>query len=197
MHAEPDREADVALMLRLKAGDDLALNALMDQWQAPLTAFVYRYIGRHEDALDLAQETFVRIFENRHRYEPTGKFSTWLFSIAANLCRNYVRWAERHPTVAAVTTSPSGATHDLLEETAAPDHSPADNAEHNDLASAVREHIQALPHELKAALLMFEYNDLSHQEIAAALHCTPKAIEMRIHRARQILHERLRRWKLE
>src|SRR5438132_1428009 len=95
-----ENDADIALMLRLAAGEDLALNELMMRWQQPLVSFIYRYVGNQTDALDLAQETFVRIFESRHRYRHYGKFSTWLFAIAANLCRNHFRWRERHPTIA-------------------------------------------------------------------------------------------------
>src|SRR5258707_10545413 len=82
-------------MLRLKNGEDWILNELMTRWQQPLVAFIYRYIGRETEALDLAQETFVRVYATRHRYAVRGKFSTWLFTIAVNLCRNYLRWRQR------------------------------------------------------------------------------------------------------
>jgi RNA polymerase sigma-70 factor, ECF subfamily len=186
---------DMQCMARLKAGDDLALNELMSRWQAPLVAFILRYTGNASDALDLAQETFVRVYENRHRYQPTAKFSTWLFTIASNLCRNLVRWRERHPTVPL-----SGSDNDdepgLESQLHAPDETPADNAERSDLASAVREHIQKLPHDLKTVVLLFEYQDLGYEEIAATLGCTPKAVETRLYRARQILRESLSRWKI-
>ena len=91
MDADPDAE----LMLRLKNGEDWILNELMTRWQQPLVAFIYRYIGRETEALDLTQETFVRVYETRHRYTVRGRFSTWLFAIAANLCRNHLRWRQR------------------------------------------------------------------------------------------------------
>src|SRR5258708_34552511 len=89
--ADPDAE----LMLRLKDGEDLMLNELMTRWQQPLVAFIYRYIGHQSDALDLAQETFVRVYQARSRYTARAKFASWLFAIAANLCRNYVRRCKR------------------------------------------------------------------------------------------------------
>src|SRR5438045_3684132 len=92
-------DADTQAMLRLKGGEDLALNELMARWQTPLVSFILSYTGHAQDALDLAQETFVRFFENRSHYEPRSKFSTWLFAIATNLCRNLARWRERHPTI--------------------------------------------------------------------------------------------------
>lgn len=186
-------DTDIQTMLR-KGGDDLALNELMGRWQTPLVSFILRYTGNHEDALDLAQETFVRVFEHRASYEPRSKFSTWLFAIATNLCRNQARWRERHPTV---TLHGSGEDDEPgLEDTMpAPGDSPADSAERSDLASAVREHIQKLPHDLKTAVLLFEYQDLGYEEIAATFGCTPKAVETRLYRARQLLRESLSRWK--
>jgi RNA polymerase sigma-70 factor (ECF subfamily) len=186
---------DVQCMSRLKGGDDLALNDLMTRWQKPLVSFILRYTGNEQDALDLAQETFVRVFEHRGSYEPRSKFSTWLFTIATNLCRNRARWCERHPTV---TLHGSGDDDDTgLESTVpAPGDTPADSAERHDLASAVREHIQKLPHDLKTVLLLFEYQDQGYEEIAASLGCSPKAVETRLYRARQLLRDSLSRWKI-
>ena len=180
-------------MLRLKGGDDLALNELMIRWQNPLVGFIFRYTGSHEDALDLAQETFVRVFESRGRYEPRSKFRTWLFTIATNLCRNHARWRERHPTV---TLHDTGEEKDAALENAlpAPDGTPSDSAQREDLAGAVRAAIQALPHDLKAVVLLFEYEEQGYEEIAAALGCSPKAVETRLYRARQFLREKLARW---
>src|SRR4029077_6971878 len=89
------RDPDAELMLRLKDGEDLMLNELMTRWQQPLVAFIYRSIGHQSDALDLAQETFVRVYQARSRYTARAKFASWLFAIAANLCRNYMRRSAR------------------------------------------------------------------------------------------------------
>jgi RNA polymerase sigma-70 factor, ECF subfamily len=191
----PELDEDVATMLRLQNGDDLALNELMSRWQTPLIAFTLRYTGNSADAVDLAQESFVRVYESRDRYQPTAKFSTWLFAIASNLCRNLARWRERHPTVPLSTPGDDGEPA-LARTLAAHDGTPADNAERNDLANAVREHIQNLPHDLKTVILLFQYHELGYEEIAATLGCTPKAVETRLYRARQHLRESLTRWKL-
>src|SRR5258708_3820931 len=161
-------------MSRLKTGDDLALNELMNRWQTPLVGFILRYTGNQEDALDLAQETFVRVYESRHRYQPSAKFSTWLFAIAANLARNLARWRDRHPMVPldAGGQDDQASLGSLLP---AAGDSPADSAQRNDLANAVRQHIQELPHDLKTAVLLFEYQDLNYEQIATVLECTPKA----------------------
>ena len=195
MSLEDSSQDDVQCMARLQKGEDTALNELMARWQQPLVSFILRYTGNAEDALDLAQETFVRVFESRDRYEPRGRFSTWLFTIATNLCHNQARWRARHPTV---TLHGSGEDDDAgLESTLpAPGDTPAAAAERRDLARAVRAHVQALPHDLKTVVLLFEYQDRGYEEIAAALGCTPKAVETRLYRARQILRESLSRGKV-
>lgn len=194
MSAEPDYDAEI--MLRLRNGEETALNELMARWQQPLVSFIYRYVGNQSDALDLAQETFVRVFENRKGYKPKAKFSTWLFSIAANLCHNLVRWRNRHPTVALTHDENDADHHDLLETLPSLERSPADTASSNDLANAVRQHVQELPHDLKTVVLLFEFEDLSYEEIARVLGCSTKAVESRLYRARNILRDRLTRWKI-
>src|SRR5688572_13207869 len=91
--------SDPELMARLSAGDDLALNALMDRWGGRVAGFLHKMTGQHEAAADLAQETFVKLYQARGRYRPSGNFSTYLFAIASNLARNHARWKSRHPTV--------------------------------------------------------------------------------------------------
>lgn len=195
MNTDDPAQEDVKCMLRLKSGEDTALNELMTRWQKPLVSFILRYAGNEQDALDLAQETFVRVFESRARYEPRSRFSTWLFTIATNLCRNQARWRERHPTV---TLHATGEDEDSGLESTLPatGDTPADSAEREDLASAVREAIQTLPHDLKTAVLLFEYQEQGYEEIAATLQCSPKAVETRLYRARKILREALARWKI-
>ncbi|MEO8351739.1 MAG: sigma-70 family RNA polymerase sigma factor [Chthoniobacteraceae bacterium] len=188
-------DPDADSMLQLAGGDDLALNAIIGRWQKPVVAFIQRYTGSPEDALDLAQETFVRVYESRARYQPTAKFSTWLFTIASNLCRNDARWRARHPTVP-LDGATAGDASDLGSKLPAPGDSPADTAERNDLASAVREAVQSLPHDLRTAVLLFEYQDQGYEEIAGALGCSPKAVEMRLYRARKILRGLLGHWKV-
>src|SRR5258708_31761631 len=120
MEADPEAE----LMLRLKSGEDSILNELMTRWQQPLVAFIYRYIRHETDALDLAQETFVRVYETRHRYTVQAKFSTWLFSIAANLCRNHLRWRQRRrePVPETRDTQEAGLAEHVQRLGASPDH---------------------------------------------------------------------------
>lgn len=185
MEADPDAE----LMLRLKNGEDRILNELMTRWQEPLVAFIYRYIGHESEALDLAQETFVRVYETRHRYVIRGKFSTWLFAIAANLCRNYLRWRQRRGEPVAETWDAKGGEGNESPQT--PEDSPDQAAIRSESIALIRAAIDKLPHDLKTAVLLYEYQSLSYAEIASVLGCSVKAAEMKLYRARQFLREKL------
>ena len=186
-------EADAAAMTRLRDGDDLALNELMTRWQQPLVNYLTRFCGNEATALDLAQDTFVRVYEARSRYDTRGKFATWLYTIAGNLARNSHRWQQRHPTVSldAPTDENGGtlSTH-LPDAASAPDAS----AEQSERAAAVRSAISELPEDQRTIVLLSEYENLSHADIATVLGCTAKAVETRLYRVRQTLREKLLRW---
>lgn len=184
--------ADESLMARLQGGDDLALNEIMTRWQKPLASYLFRHVGNETAALDLAEETFVRLYESRARFEGRAKFSTWLYTIATNLCRNHHRWRARHPNVSLETPLAPGSDTPLSDTLAAPSPSPAELAATRDTAQIVRAAIDELPGEQRTALLLFEYQDLGHAEIAEIMGCSPKAVETRLYRARQALRERLK-----
>jgi RNA polymerase sigma-70 factor, ECF subfamily len=187
MEADPD----VELMLRLKNGEDRILNELMARWQQPLVAFIYRYIGRETEALDLAQETFVRVYATRRRYTVRGKFSTWLFTIAANLCRNHLRWRQRRGEPASETWDTEDAKP--AESLQSLEDSPDQAAMRSESISLIRVAIDKLPHDLKTVILLYEYQSLSYAEISSVLGCSVKAVEMKLYRAKHLLRERLMR----
>jgi RNA polymerase sigma-70 factor (ECF subfamily) len=174
---DPDNEA----MLALAAGQDTALHAIMDRWREKVAAFLYRMTGNYQTAADLAQETFVRVYQGRYRYAAGRPFGTWLFAIAANLARNHARWRTRHPE----TNLPHEEDH------IDPAADPSIVAANRDQVRAVQKCIGELPHDQREALVLSVYHDLSHEEIAASLGCSTKAVEHRIHRARKYLHAAL------
>lgn len=183
-------DSDSELMSRLAAGDDLALNVLMDRWSTRVSSFLFRMTGQRDIALDLAQETFVKLYQARGRYKPQGGFSTWLFAIAANLARNHARWKRRHPTVSMEETSNGGL--DCHEETAHDGRTPGELAQARETAAAVNRAVLELPHELREALTLFVHEGLGYSEIANLAGCSEKAVETRIYRARQILKDKLK-----
>jgi RNA polymerase sigma-70 factor (ECF subfamily) len=145
--------------------------------------------GRHEVAVDLAQETFVKLYQARSRYEASGTFSTYLFTIAANLARNHARWKSRHPTVSLDAVDEQG--NSRRAESVDPGKTPEESAETLEKFKAVHQALLALPHDLREAMTLFVYEGMGHAEIAALTRCSPKAVETRIYRARQILKEQL------
>ena len=180
----PASDPDDAAMLRLGGGEDLALDELMDRWSARLTSFLQRMTGNHTAAADLAQETFVRIYQARERFRPEGTFKALLFQVAANLARNHARWRKRHPE--------TSIDREEFPEPAAAEHSdPAREAQAAETARAVKAAVLSLDDDLRAPLVMSVYEGLDHKSIAAALGCSPKAVEMRIYRARQSLRQQL------
>lgn len=182
---------DHELMARLANGDDLALNVLMRRWSDRIVSFLYRMTGRHDAAVDLAQETFVKLYQARGRYRPRGgEFSTWLFTIASNLAKNQARWRSRHPEVSLDAVAEDG-TRSLPEPCSAV-ASPDQVAVSRETDLQVRAAILALPSDLREALLLFTHEQLGYADIAHITRCSPKAVETRIYRARQILKERLK-----
>jgi RNA polymerase sigma-70 factor (ECF subfamily) len=188
-----DTEAqDRADMTRLATGHDAALNSLMERHSGPVFNFLYRMLGNEDDANDLAQETFVRIYRHRERFE-NGKFTTWLYTIAGNLARNHYRWRSRHPAISLEAETDPAAGH-LSEVLPSDAPGPAEDALQRERQQAVRQAISNLPADLREAVLLCEWESLAVAEAAKVLGTTPKAVESRLYRARKQLRELLKRW---
>jgi RNA polymerase sigma-70 factor (ECF subfamily) len=183
-------DSDEVLMGTLAGGDDLALNHLMDRWQAPLRGFLYRYTQNEHDAGDLAQETFVRIYQNRTRFRPGARFSTWMFQIALNLARSRARWQKRHPTES--LDGESETPNSRLQISS--DATPAEASLATEQTAAVRAAIAALPPDLRDAVILSEYEEKPQAEIAAIVGTTTKGVETRLYRARQHLRKALQKY---
>ena len=182
--------SDPELMARLAAGDDLALNTLMDRWAQRVNAFLFRMTGNQDTALDLAQETFVKLYQARDRYRANGTFSTYLFAIASNLARNQARWKAHHSTLS--LDGPEEEAECANEEAVDPGRNPEEAAAAAEKIAAVEEAFHRLPADLREAMSLFIYEGMGYSDIAALSGCSPKAIETRIYRARQILKEQLK-----
>lgn len=192
LHSE---ELDILAMQRLTAGEDRALNELMDRWSSRVMAYLLRMTGSESAAADLAQETFVRLYQTRMRFQPhaharKGKrpesqrpFSIWLFGIAANLGRNHLRWIRRHPTLSL----------EEADEVEAGDH-PGLSVESQERGRTVRAAIATLPSDLREVVILSEYEDLPQAGIARIAGCSVKAVERRLSRAREILRTNLRKY---
>jgi RNA polymerase sigma-70 factor (ECF subfamily) len=175
--------SDEELARALSRGEERALDTLMLRWQVPLRAFLYRYLQNEADAFDLAQETFVRVYRHRANYQKGKRFSTWMFQIALNLARDHGRQKTRRPVVSMEEAPETASEGDPRASTLGEER-----------ARAVREAIGELPESLREAVLLFEYEHKSHAEIAVIVGASAKAVETRLHRARELLRKGLRRF---
>jgi RNA polymerase sigma factor (sigma-70 family) len=181
----PD-ELDVQDMSRLSAGHDAALNSLMERHAGKLFNYLVRCLQNEDDAADAAQETFVKVFQHRTRFDPEQKFSTWLYAIAANLVKDRYRWRSRHPQVS--LDAESNATGDTFRDSLPGDGPlPHERVQAEERSETVRRAVAALPEELRQPLILAEYEERSHAEIGSILGCSAKAVETRIYRARHQL----------
>ena len=180
-------------MAQLAAGHSAALDDLMARHAPKLIRYLVRSLQDEEDADDLAQETFVRVYRNREKFNPTQRFSTWLYAIASNLVRDRFRYRSRHPEVSldAEKDSDNESFVSSLEEQRP---TPVERMEASERVAMIRAAVQELPEELRLPLILFEYEELSGPEIATVLNCSPKAVETRLYRARRQLRTNLSRF---
>ena len=178
-----ETDVDAADMLALQRGDSPALDRLMERWQTRLRAYLLRHLTTQADALDLAQETFVRVFRHRDKFDPQRRFSTWMFQIALNLLRDHGRYQQRRPTT---PLSEAPETQDTCD--------PSQLATQHEVALAVRNAISALPANLREVVVLSEYEHLPQADIAEIVGCSTKAVETRLYRARQQLRHQLSAW---
>lgn len=190
MNAPSPDELDAADMQRLASGHDAALNDIMERHGERLFHFLIRGLQNEDEAADLAQEAFVRVYQNRAKFDAGQKFSTWLYAIAANLVKDRYRWRSRHPQVS--LDAENEQTGDSFRERL-PAHSPTPSEclQADERADAVRRAVAALPEDLRTPLILAEYEERSHAEIGDILRCSAKAVETRIYRARQQLRASL------
>jgi RNA polymerase sigma-70 factor (ECF subfamily) len=184
-----DPATDRASLAALQQGDTTALNRLIARWQRPLLAYAYRYLQNSADAHDMVAGVFVRLYQHRLRLRPDTNVSAWLFTALTNLCHNHHRWKRRHPTV---PLEPTPRSDDNDRPISFPDIAsdqplPGAGLAQDELLDAVKAAIAQLPHDLKVAVLLHHYQNLSYREIAEITHCSERGVETRLYRARQQL----------
>jgi len=184
---------DGADMARLVGGEDAALNTLMERHASRIFHFLCRMLGNEEDANDLAQETFVRVYRARESYKSAQKFSAWLYTIAGNLARNHLRWRSRHPQVSLDAESATTEQR-LADSIPANTSTPSQAMITAERAASVRAAVQSLPDDMREAIILCELEEMAVAEAALVLESTPKAVESRLYRARQLLREKLGKW---
>lgn len=179
-------------MLRVKRGDRAAFEALVEKWKQPVMNVVYRTLPDATEAEDLAQNVFVQVYRSAHRYRVKARFSTWLFTIARNLCLNEIRRRTRHPAEPLQGTAGEDSE---LPERQLPDPGaplPTEELLRGELFRKVDEAIAGLPENQRIALLLCREEELSYEDISDVLGCSLPATKSLIHRARETLKARLK-----
>jgi RNA polymerase sigma-70 factor (ECF subfamily) len=185
-------DPDAALMLRVKQGDTGAFTALVEKYKQPVMNLAARTLRDPTEAEDLAQNVFVQVFKSAARYQITAKFSTWLFTIARNLCLNEIRRRSRHPAESLDAPHPDQEDQPKHQFEDARNASPPDSLLQGELVKKIEEAIAALPESQRTALLLRRQDELSYEEIAAVLGCSLSATKSLIHRGRETLKEKLK-----
>jgi RNA polymerase sigma-70 factor, ECF subfamily len=184
-------EPDTQLMLRLKAGDTSSFTALLERHRTPVVRFLFRMVQNQAVAEELAQEVFLRVYRSRASYEPTAKFTTWLFRIATNLALNQLRNGSGERSTESLDETYEGSEGDPVRQ--AEDRTP--NIEQHLMREArlqqVREAIAALPEKQRAAVLMHKYEGMDYAQIGKILNASESAVKSLLFRAYEKLRERL------
>jgi len=188
MEAVGALERDAELMLRVRAGDVTSFTLLLEKHRGPVINFLYRMIQNQPVAEELAQEVFLRVYRSRETYEPTAKFTTWLFRIATHLALNQIRDRkhERNQENLDQETA-EGMTRQVADRGLNVEQDMVRQARLNE----VRDAIAALPDKQRAAVMMHKYQELEYSQIAKALACSESAVKSLLFRAYETLRGRL------
>jgi RNA polymerase sigma-70 factor (ECF subfamily) len=187
------RDPDIRVMLRVRADEPGAFQELVELYQHRLVAVMHHLVGNAEEAEDLAQEVFLRVYKVRHKYRPRAKFSTWVFTIANNLALNVLRARQRKPSVP-LNLRDSGPLGLNPADKLVRDRQrlPAERMQQQELAGIVQEAIAGLNERQRAAVVLNKFEDMNYAEIAEVMGLTTKAVKSLLSRARGNLRDVLK-----
>lgn len=190
----PTNRSDEELVARATAGDLESFNQLVRRWERPIFALAYRTLGREEDARDVVQDAFLRAYRGLPRFKGEAKFSSWLYRITLNLCRDWIRRERRAPIV----PTPAGADPNAFaDEQVSPSVSVEELVGRRQMSDAVARALAELPEDQRTAILMKEYHGLTFQEIADTLQCPLSTVKTRLYQGLSVLRRRLERRQAE
>jgi RNA polymerase sigma-70 factor (ECF subfamily) len=189
------RDPDVRLMLRVRDGDNAAFAELVELYHQRLVTVMHHLVSNNEEAEDLAQEVFLRIFRGRKKYHPRAKFSTWLFTIANNLALNALRSRQRKPVVR-LNVRDSGPLGPRPAEQLVKDRGnlPVQNLQHEELLHLIRLALEGLNERQRVAVVLNKFEDMNYNEIADVMGLSMKAVKSLLSRARDKLREALKEY---
>jgi RNA polymerase sigma-70 factor (ECF subfamily) len=189
MGASPAPDLDAQLMLRVRDGDEDSFRVLLDKYRNPLIHFLYRMVQHQPVSEELAQEVFLRIYRSRASYEPTARFTTYMFRIATHLALNWLR-DEKPDRVVERLDQERDADAPVWE---LPDRNPSveQRMVYQSRLQEIRDAISMLPEKQRAAVLMHKYQEMEYAQIAVVLECSESAVKSTLFRAYETLRLRL------
>jgi RNA polymerase sigma-70 factor (ECF subfamily) len=187
-------DPEVGLMLRVQRDEPGAFAQLVEAYWSRVFGRFVRWLGDRQEAEDLAQDVFLRLYRARKRYQPRAKFATWLFHITKNVARNALRSRKRRPCVRLGAALAGGQGAEVERVLADGSDSPSRPLERSELARAVRAAVSGLGGRQRTALELYQFQDRSYAEIAAEMDMSPKAAKSLLYRARNQLRAHLTRY---
>jgi RNA polymerase sigma-70 factor, ECF subfamily len=180
---------DDELVARSRGGDVESFNQLILRWERPIFALAYRVIGREEEARDVCQEAFLRAYRALPGFKGQAKFSSWLYRITLNLCRDWIRKQRRQP----VSQLPEDADIDEIAASTGPIESIEDLVARRELSAVVEDAMTRLPEEQRTAIVLKEYHGMTFQEIADLQGCPLSTVKTRLYQGLSVLRRELER----
>jgi len=185
-------DLDAQLMLRFKNGDRSAFDRLFTKHTRSIVNFAYRFVRNREIAEELAQEVFLKVYENAAGYSARAKFTSWLYTIATNVCLNEIRkpqFRARHQPLEYLR--PDGGRDEEMKIEIGTTVGPDTIFERQAIAAVIKDALERIPEKQRIAFILNKYQELSYAEVAEVLDSTEKAVKSLIHRAKEALAERL------
>ncbi len=186
--------SDEDLMWLLRKGNMEAFENLARRYDKKLLNFLYRFVSSREQAEDLVQKTLLKVYHNRLKFKNRGKFSTWMYTIAANLARDYLRKYKRYQFVS--LDEPVGESSNIIDFYREPDEKKITSLEQKEMSQIVRMAIDHLPQPQRMAILLSHFEQMSYDDIARVLNCSKGTVKSRIFRAKARLKELLTNYVL-
>lgn len=188
MEAAATLERDAQLMLRVREGDETSFAILLERHRGPVVHFLYRMVGNQAVSEELAQEVFLRVYKSRAGYEPTAKFTTWLFRIATHLALNAIRDGKKEKSNQSLDQElPDGRERQISDGARTVEQRMVENVKVREVRTAV----ESLPANQRAAVLMHKYEGLGYAQISKTLECSESATKSLLFRAYETLRVRL------
>jgi RNA polymerase sigma-70 factor (ECF subfamily) len=191
--AEPQRKSenqisDEDLIEKFQRGDIYAYELIVKRYKDQLLNFVYRFLGNHEEAEDVVQETFLRVYRNRHAYQRVAKFSTWIYTIAGNLARTELRRRNRRRIFSLSSMGVEDKDYEISDEFASPEkHTNTVLSE-----AIIQKEINKLSPKFREVIILRDIQELSYEEISKIIRVPIGTVKSRVNRARLRLQSRLK-----